>query len=77
MYHRFATDVAVAAFDVREGDVTHAATGSCCYDVTRVMSVVRQGDAVRVEVGCCAVRMAMTLREEHVLSYSGTLAVIG
>lgn len=81
MYHRFATDVAVEAADVREGDVVHAATCSRCGDVQRVLSVREGGNygvARTVEVGClCGTAGSIGLHAGHVLSYSGTLAVIG
>lgn len=80
-YHRFATETIVSAFDVREGDVTHSSPVSCCGGLARVLSVVgmedHQGGAVEVSIGCdCGERMRATLREQHVLSYSGTLALL-
>lgn len=80
MYHRFQTDVAVAALDVREGDVAHAATCFFCEDVSRVLTVAQGGEYgvdVTVTVGCkCGPRGSYGLRAEHVLSYSGTVAVL-
>lgn len=81
MYHRFSTETVVPAFDAREGDIVHPATLSCCGDVATVTSVIggedHLGGFVEVTIGCpCGPRMVCTMREEHVLSYSGTLALI-
>lgn len=81
MYHRFSTDVAVPAFDVQQGDVLHAATCSQCGEVTTIGSVVGGEDArggfVTIEAGCaCGTSASFTMRADHVLSYSGTLALL-
>jgi hypothetical protein len=80
-YHRFETDTAVAAADVRVGDVTHSSPCMDCGDLpsvlTRAVCETPQGPTYTFGLGCaCGVAGRMTLRTEHVLSYAGTLAVL-